>query len=624
MSHRCALFLFACIVACTQPACTPQAPPPPYEVLRLHGTHYERGFQHGQALSSKIRSFYTTMLKTSLLPFFNREHGEIAKVLTAYLAPAYLDGQFSLMLLRESSEELKKSVPPDFLEEMRGVADGSGVPLADVLVLNTFVDTVLAARSVTYFLRQTGAPLLLYVDVAAAAVATDAVDNDGDGKTDEAGESEVEYAALTVATFVEVPLDAVVRLTLSDTEPGGVDPATVRVIVNGKAYAAGDLSLKIAPYPYKAGPSKTDVLVEWRSPQPLPAASVVTVGVQANDFSVVVKPMPVHARAMRTEQFTFTTKGYGKLHADVPNRGVNDGTSQPPSIAFAVRGAATRDGQPLLAHHFSLLDAGTSHKHTVLQIHEPKVGKPFAFVGWAGIIYGFAGVGANGVACSVNVSDSLNNPLADQVRRNILTLGKAKLMSKGLPVGFAVRQVLETATTAAQGAEMLQKPQHTFGWNFLVVDDKGGMQAVEAHANILEEDSAKPFAYGPETKDASGRLLASVGPDDLRITSHFLSRADDLTMSIGYDVRPQRFWSSYFFPSQRAFGDLGAAIASRLGQLDANAAIEVLRRPELVDRNDSMTAVVLLPKARALHVGLGTVPATDAQFDRYALPGGAP
>ena len=96
--------------------------------------------------------------------------------------------------------------------------------------------------------------------------------------------------------------------------------------------------------------------------------------------------------------------------------------------------------------------------------------------------------------------------------------------------------------------------------------------------------------------------------------------SNDLEASILYDLKPQRFWSSYYYPSQRAFARLGALIDAGYGQFTADKAIETLRDPLLVDRNDSMQASVIEPKQRRIRFAAGKVPAVDAEFRVITLP----
>ena len=83
---------------------------------------------------------------------------------------------------------------------------------------------------------------------------------------------------------------------------------------------------------------------------------------------------------------------------------------------------------------------------------------------------GFSGMNASGVACAVNPSDTLDNPLAGQVKKNSIL---AKILSHGTPVGVQIRLMLEQARTVRQEVEVLAGEGSTFGWIYLVTDAYG-------------------------------------------------------------------------------------------------------------------------------------------------------
>ncbi len=626
---RCAHWPALVVSVALLAGCYTSEPPPRLRKLDLSGTPYQRGLQHGKALSSEIRSFYSTMLATSLLPYLNREQADISAVLKAYdpkLHAEYANGQFSLKLLTESALELEKSIPQDYRDEMHGIADGAQVPYANVLLLNTFVDSTLATRSVAYYLRAVQGPKVELVQASAFAdnqgdlLVSDGVDNDGDGQTDEKFEALVEYAARPDAALVEVPTTAQFRVMLQDAD--GVDPKSVRLqlVIDGKTtlFTPGSAGYSAQLYSTPKGDVEKDRLeIKLVPPGGLPGKSVVTLAIQASDAKINPSPVPAKARTMRIEQFTFSTVGYGKKAGEIANLGASDGTTSPASTAFALRKSATADGKPLLAHHFTLLDAGTSHKHCVLQIHRPP-GKPaFAFVGWAGIAYGFAGLSAQGLAVAVAPSDTLNNPLVARFKKEQLN---TKLVVSGVPVGFALRRALEETTTAVKGAELLVGMPHTFGWNFLLADAAGELRAVEAHAAVHPENS-KPVAYGPEVRADLGVLTPSVNADDLAIGAHFRKNATDIDEPVFlFNVPPQRAWSSYYYPSLRTQAAQLDAIGKQYGKVTALSAQALLRTPALVDRHDSMQASVIEPAARKMSVAAGIVPATDGVFETFTLP----
>ncbi len=645
---RLIVFIVLAAVGCSEPA----HQPPYSEIVTLTGTPYERGYRHGELLESKIRSLYTTLLETSLMPYLNREQGDVEAFLEEYQKPEYSNGRFSYQLMLQSGQNLEKILEdehPEYVEEMQGVADGSGIDYDKILVLNTFVDTMLAFRSVTFFIRQLQAPRIQRLDFIAADLATDGIDNNGDGLIDEDNDGTVkqhlyrdvysdEYAPRPVASMVEVPTDVRIHLILYDPpglagfkdpdgeqKPGesqGMDPETLRIQLGTTVYTAADECITTALW----GDDRMGLEVVFTPPGGLPSASVVSLIVQAGNLSRIVNPPPVHARFMRDERIVFSTRGYGLRPHQISNLGEWDGRSMPTSIGFAVRNGATPDGRIRLAHHFALLDSNTSHKHAVLLVHRPDQGKAHVTLGWAGLIWGFSGMNEDGLVYMINPSDTLDNPLAGQVRKQVWM---AKLLLDSTPVGLEGREMLTNMSSVPEAKEFLAAEGSTFGWNLLLGDSQGRMAAVELDSNILEDDDGGFSVFGPETSDPDnldphGRRLASVGPDDLRIASHFVKNTPDIdSMILIFDVQPQHFWSSFYYRSLRTWNILGQKIAAGYGRLGTQEIIELLRVPDLVDLRDSMNAVVYEPGKTRLHFAMGRVPATDAEFVEYDLSGGA-
>ena len=395
--------------------CAANQEPEHLERITLTGTPYERGYAHGKRFQSKIRSFYNQMLTNSILPFLNREQRDIADVLPNYGKPPYTSGTFSYLMMLESANHLKPYIPKPYLEELQGLSDGSGVSYDEILVLNTFLDTMLAFRAITFFIKRVQAPYV--VSVSVSGIGDDEKDNDGDGAVDEAGEQKVaSYFSIPHALFAEVPVDAVFTFVIKDQkfdvasiaddstgdfeprniDPERVNPDSIRIQLDEVVYEASDEAITVNP----VADDETAVEVVFRPPNGLPAASVVSLILQAGDMCDIIDPPPQHARFMRDERLVVTTVGYGKDPHLVPNEGADDGRSQPPSISFALRGSATVDGATLLAHHYTLLDANTSHKHPVLfEVIPPKdEGIPHVYLGWTGIIYGFTGMNAAGLS----------------------------------------------------------------------------------------------------------------------------------------------------------------------------------------------------------------------------------
>jgi len=631
--------------------CSANEEPEHLEIMKLSGTPYDRGYAHGKRFSSKIRSFYNQMLSNSILPFLNREQRDIVDVLPNYGKPPYTDGTFSYLMMLESANHLKPYIPKAYLDEIQGISDGSGMPYDEILVLNTFLDTMLAFRAITFFIKRVQAPYV--VSVSVSGIDDDEKDNDGDDAVDEAGEDMVKnYNSIPHALYAEVPLDAVFTFVLKDqkfdvasiagddsddfvarnVDPERVNPDSIRIQLDDIVYESGHDSIVITD----VEEDETALRVTFTPPGGLPPAAVVSLILQAGDMCDIIDPPPQHARYMRDERLTVTTAGYGKPPHQVPNKSADDGRSQPPSISFALRGSATADGSTIMGHHYALLDANTSHKHPVLfEVTPPEdEGIPHVYLGWTGIVYGFTGMNAAGLSYSVNNSDTLSNPLVNEFMNKFLDYllygsPDVQLLSSGVPMGIMGRELLTHSRTVEEGAAYLESIDHTYGWNIMLADAAGGIRAVSVRSRIdeLERDRyTNTMITTPLDRDMWGNRLHSVDDDDLYMASHYqaFTNGDGYTEDIHerflvFDVVPQRIWTSFYFRSLRAFYVLRDEIIDNYGVFDVPLAIGVLRNDALVDTRDSMSAVVYQPQQLKLHFAMGEMPATDGPFIEYDL-----
>jgi hypothetical protein len=587
-------------------ACGPQQAPPTRETLTLTGAPYDRGLAHGTQLRSKVRSFYSTLLTSSLYPYLSREQPTIASLLSEYDKERYQQGRFAYELLLDSAKSVERTLNRATREELQGISDGSGLTYDEVLVLNTFVDSVLAVRGVALAIQQGRAPVVESIELIGAAA--DGVDNDGDGAVDEPGEGVFSpWVPELNAQAVELPTDVKVRAVLTD--PDGVDPATVRVTVGTELLTAGSPQLALNAL----SPERLELIATPSAP--LARGAVVTVVLAAGDKKVVDTPPPSHASFMRDEELVFTTVGAGLARQDVQRPRLVDGRTRPPSFALGLRGAATAGGRPYLAQHFALLDANTSHKHTVVLRHQPEGVPAYVTVGWAGVVYGFAGLNERGVGYACNPADTLDNSVVGSVLDNVADLARAKLVAEGTPMGFVGRKVLEQATDVATARDVMAAAKHVYGWTCVLGDAAGGLAAVEVDSDVFGSGSAVS-AYAPEDRDPSGRPYASVGADDVLAGSSYAKNVEDAPVLnvAGARMVPQRRWSSFYFRSRRAMDGVGRRVKAAYGAQDVDGLQRLLGEAELVDRSDSMNAVVLDLRDRRLHAAMGRTPATDEPF----------
>lgn len=113
----------------------------PPRVVDLEGTHHEIGLQHGRALRAEIGELFQGYVVEGLV---QREGWTIADLVAV-------------------GRHYEPFIPSRYVEEMRGIAAGAGVPYGHILVINTFADAVLGAtpRACSAFAVQTRSGLVL-------------------------------------------------------------------------------------------------------------------------------------------------------------------------------------------------------------------------------------------------------------------------------------------------------------------------------------------------------------------------------------------------------------------------------------------------------------------------------
>lgn len=93
-------------------------------VVKLRGSHYEMGFQHGKIFEKEIRR-----IQSSAKKIVYDEEGEII-------------GRIAFPIIRQMAKKLEKQIPEQFREEMRGIADGSSVDYNFILLENLIEELV--------------------------------------------------------------------------------------------------------------------------------------------------------------------------------------------------------------------------------------------------------------------------------------------------------------------------------------------------------------------------------------------------------------------------------------------------------------------------------------------------
>ena len=108
-------------------------------VVRLSGTPYELGRQHGERLKEEVRASVRRVLD------YFRASLKVPWVRT-WAVNWWLD---------RSWRQSEPCVPPDYLEELRGVADGAGVPLRELMRLHAVPERTYACSNFAAWGRAT-------------------------------------------------------------------------------------------------------------------------------------------------------------------------------------------------------------------------------------------------------------------------------------------------------------------------------------------------------------------------------------------------------------------------------------------------------------------------------------
>jgi hypothetical protein len=249
-----------------------------------------------------------------------------------------------------------------------------------------------------------------------------------------------------------------------------------------------------------------------------------------------------------------------------------------------------------------------------LFVHHVDEGHDHVVLGHTGLIWGFSGMNAAGISFGAFSSDTLDNGMVEEIINNLGDISQAELLATGVPMGMVGRALLNRAATVDEADAVVGEYQPSFGWNMLVADADGGQLALEMDSGISGKH--RHYSYTVNSSRDEPTSVASVGADDLRVACHFVANTQDMDLLF---IRPQRYWSSFYFRSMKAYYILGELIGLSYGNLGVTEMVDIMRHPDLVDPRDSMSAVVFENTAGRLHVSMGVMPATDGEFHPFHL-----
>lgn len=554
---------------------------PRYKVLHMRGTYYEMGYQHGQAFRDEIRSIYTQFLTKSILPYMNREYQYIAQFFSTYIRDEqYQDGKFAFQFLLDAAKLMEQSMDPEHIQELQGIAAGSGMTYEQILIANTFLDTLLGMLTIDWYLKQVFSPTIvsLTVEGGSPEIDADGLDNDGDGVTDETDEGLLyPYVSTNGAHLSGIPENPTFVYVLQDlfADPGeGVNIDSMRLEINGKLYQNGDEGFSYTPGEVEGGELRVTPT------EPLEPGSPVVLIFNATDKEVLLLPPPVHPNVLREERTVMFVRKDGEFYPpqELPNfdfHPTNPGDVAA-SINFAVKDEATVDGQMIVGRNFNLLDNDVGHNHAAVFVYHPidEAGnelKSFATIAWTGIVWGLAGINEDGFVVTVNRNETLNNTMAENVilpanacglivggipNRDLSDfacpidgglggmmakclvdgaldamcmfqelLVEARLLVQGVPIGFAGRSILASHGTIPEAEAYLKSVLKTAGWNILVADGTSGEMAMfELNSDVTRDGTGGVTTVYPVS--ATEATLDMDTPEYVGINSYSLAPGD--------------------------------------------------------------------------------------------------
>lgn len=585
---RCFVFLIILLSACG----TALPPDRAIPLVRLRGSAEEMGRQHGAYLAADIKTLYVRFLAAQVLPYLNRQHQSVSKTFLGRYTQGkdkdkYADGKFSYQFLLDSAESLKKEQPPEYMQELHGIALGSGMPEEQILVLNTFGDTLLGLLALSMYQEREKGPVLTQVEFPELI---DGIDNDYDGVVDEVDENIVYYQPATQAALKRVP-GGKLRLTLVDQD--GVDMGHLQLQING---------VKIENVHYTTDGTETtldlDVSKLWRE-------DWNTIFLQASDKTEVSDPLPSRPHTMRAARITVGgTKASG--------RATNGGIYDPPGAATSF--AIVKEDASVMARNFVLLDGNTAHDHTAVFVYEPTPykgnAKPqrYSTVGWAGTGWALTGMNEAGQAVSVNITETLDNGVA----RGIDTLSAPKAV--GMTFGAVGRMVLAHNYTPDEFIEALSTVHAAAGFIVQLADaTRKTVTTCELRAG---HNLPTSLCYSNGITSPAFRFNDDY-TGSLSAYRAFQDDAEGDVLGGALKLVPQRFWSTEWLQSYSTYARLQLLLGKDTPG-NASEWIQLMRKPGIASVRNSMQSAILYP-GKEMWVGVGRLPSTESQFERFTV-----
>ncbi len=199
---------------------------------------------------------------------------------------------------------------------------------------------------------------------------------------------------------------------------------------------------------------------------------------------------PLVTQAGKTLMLNAPQRDQQELAAMAEQSGVDAGTIAVANTLLELRrmGCSTlivepsrsATGGPLLGRNFDFPTLGELHQYSLLSIYRPEGRRPFASIGFPGLVGVFSGMNDAGLAvATLDVEQSAD--------------GSPKFESKGTPLAMVFRRILEECATVDEAEKLLKSEKATTWMNLSVCDRDRGAVFEITPKNIARRNGESGF-----------------------------------------------------------------------------------------------------------------------------------
>lgn len=235
--------------------------------------------------------------------------------------------------------------------------------------------------------------------------------------------------------------------------------------------------------------------------------------------------------------------------------------------SFAAFGEATAAGEAIVGRNFDFWDHGVSAYAALIISYEPRAGRRFMTITWAGIINGWTAMNDCGVVSANNTAYGRANSL------------------DGLSTCFMVRKIAQYATSVAEGVQIVRRTPRACATNMLIA---GGTPP-----------SAAVVEYDHETL-----VVRWAERDYVVATNHFRSLYEDPPLP------PDEGWCS-------RYQTLRTLIEDNYGRTDRT--MNFIGAPGVPMGSINLHSVLLFPRDLSFRVSMGRPSAYEHTYRPFRL-----